>query len=83
MRRYISRFFDSMWMFLPAETVAHHLDHQRVWFQPHEAHMTARAMDDQSYVLTLGQFRNFSFEIEPTTALKLLAQKNNIFGSKP
>ena len=67
-----------MWMFLPAETVAHHLDHQRVWFQPHEAHMTARAMDDQSYVLTLGQFRNFCFEIELTNALRLLTQKNNI-----
>ena len=37
--------------------------------------MTASAMDDQTYVLTLSQFGNFGFEIEPTTTLKLLPKK--------
>ena len=36
--------------------------------------MAVREMDDQTYVLTLGQFGNFGFEIEPTIALKLLPQ---------
>ena len=45
--------------------------------------MAVSEMDEQTYVLTLGQFGNFGFEIEPTTALKLIPQKNNIFGSKP
>ena len=41
--------------------------------------MTVREMDDQTYVLTLGQFGNFGFEIKPTIALELLLQKNNIY----
>ena len=41
--------------------------------------MTVREMDDQTYVLTRGQFGNFGFEIETTIALKLLPQKNNIY----
>ena len=41
--------------------------------------MAVREMDDQTYVLTLGQFGNFGFEIEPTIALKLLPKKNNIY----
>ena len=63
----------------PAETVADHLDHHQDWFQRCAAPMTVRAMDDQTYLLTLGQFGNFGFEIEPTIALKLLPQKNNIY----
>ena len=63
----------------PAETVAHHLDHHQPWFQRCEATMTVREMDDQTYVLTLGQFGNFGFEIEPIITLKLLPQKNNIY----
>ena len=63
----------------PAETVAHHLDHHQPWFQRCEATMTVREMDDQTYVLTLGQFGNFGFEIKPTIALELLLQKNNIY----
>jgi len=63
----------------PAETVAHHLDQHQPWFQRCEATMTVREMDDQTYVLTLGQFGNFGFEIEPTIPLKLLLQKNNIY----
>ena len=41
--------------------------------------MAVREMDDQTYVLTLGQFGNFGFEIKPTIALELLLQKNNIY----
>ncbi len=67
-----------MEMRLPAETIAHHLDHHQLWFQRCSAPMTARAMDDQTYVLTFSQFGNFGFEIKPTTALKLLLQKKNI-----
>ena len=66
----------------PAETVVDHLDHLMPWFQRCEVTMTVREMDDQTHVLTLGQFGNFGFEIEPTIALKLLPQKNNIYRIK-
>ena len=64
-----------MEMRLPTETIAHHLDHHQLWFERCAAPMTASAMDDQTYVLTLSQFGNFVFEIEPTTTLKLLPKK--------
>ena len=72
--QYISRFSYSMEMRSTAETVAHHLDQHQPWFQRCEALMAVREMDDQTYVLTLGQFGSFGLEIEPTTALKLLPQ---------
>ena len=68
-----------MEMLSPAETVAHYLDHHQQWFQRCAAPMIARAINDQTYVLTLGQFGNFGFEIKPTIALELLLQKNNIY----
>ena len=79
MRRYISRFSDSMEVRTTAETVTHHLDQHQPRFQRCEEPMAVREMDDQTYVLTLGQFGNFGFEIEPTIALKMLPQKNNIY----
>ena len=69
-------------MRLPAEMVTYHLDHHQLWFQRCAAPIIARAMDDQTYVLTLGQFGNFGFSIKPTIALKLLLQKNNIYRIK-
>ena len=63
----------------PAETVANHLDNHQAWFQRCAAPMSVRAVDDQTYVLTLGKFGNFGFEIEPTIALKLLPQKSRVY----
>ena len=63
----------------PAETVADHLDNHQDWFQRCAAPMSVCAIDDQTYVLTLGQFGNFGFEIEPTIALKLLPQKSRVY----
>ena len=71
-RCYSSRFSDAMEMLSPAETVASYLDHHQAWFQRCAAPMTVQAIDQQSYALTLGQFGNFGFEVEPTIALRLL-----------
>ena len=78
-RCYSSRFSDAMEMLSPADTVASYLDHHQAWFQRCAAPMTVQAIDQQSYALTLGQFGNFGFEVEPTIALRLLPQQNQVY----
>ena len=73
-RCYSSRFSDAMEMLSPAETVGAYLDNHQAWFQRCATPMTVQAVDQQSYALTLGQFGNFGFEVEPTIALRLLPQ---------
>ena len=41
--------------------------------------MQVRALDSQSYVLTLGRFGNFGFDVEPTIALRLLPQEERVY----
>ncbi len=78
-RRYSSKFSDSMEMLAPAEKVAQYLDNHQQWFQRCAAPMSVRAVNHQTYALTLGQFANFGFEIEPTIALKLLPQLSRVY----
>lgn len=78
-RCYSSRFSDAMEMLSPATTVASYLDHHQAWFQRCATPMTVHAIDQQSYALTLGQFGNFGFEVEPTIALRLLPQQNQVY----
>ena len=78
-RCYSSRFSDAMEMLSPAETVASSLDNHQAWFQRCATPMTVQAIDQQSYALTLGQFGNFGFEVEPTIALRLLPQQSQVY----
>ena len=66
----------------PAETVAHHLDQHQPWFQRCEATMTVREMDDQTYVLTLGQFGNFGFELNQPLPWNCYYKRTIFIGSK-
>ena len=81
-RLYSSRFTDSMEMLSSVETVANHLNNHEAWFQRCAAPMTVSIVDAQSYKLTLGQFGNFGFEVEPTITLKLLPQEHGIYRIK-
>jgi len=63
-------------------TVANHLNNHKAWFKRCATPMTVSVVDDQSYNLTLGQFGNFGFEVEPTITLKLLPQQNGIYRIK-
>ena len=55
-RCYRSHFSDRMEMLAPPKNVAAYLDHHQGWFQRCAAPMEVKALDDQSYLLTLGQF---------------------------
>ena len=78
-RRYSSTFSDAMEMLASPEQVADYLDRHQLWFERCAAPMTVHVIDDQSYSLTLGQFGNFGFEVEPTIALRLLPQQERIY----
>ncbi|MFM7733992.1 MAG: DUF1997 domain-containing protein [Cyanobium sp.] len=78
-RRYESRFADLMEMRAPAPVVARYLDQHEGWFQRCAAPMTVTPLGCDGYVLTLGRFGNFGFEVEPTIGLELLPQDEGVY----
>ena len=78
-RCYSSTFSDAMEMLASAEQVADYLDRHQLWFERCAAPMTVHVIDDQSYSLTLGQFGNFGFEVEPMIGLRLLPQHQGTY----
>ena len=78
-RCYSSRFADLMEMRAPAPVVATYLDRHEGWFRRCAAPMQVTALDRNGYVLTLGRFGNFGFEVEPTIGLELLPQSDGIY----
>jgi hypothetical protein len=78
-RRYASTFADLMEMRAPAAVVGAYLDRHEGWFRRCAAPMTVEPIGSQGYVLTLGRFGNFGFEVEPTIGLELLPQAAGIY----
>ncbi len=78
-KRYASRFADLMEMRAPAGVVAAYLDRHEGWFQRCAAPMTATPLGRDGYLLTLGRFGNFGFEVEPTIGLELLPQDAGVY----
>ncbi|MEB3255634.1 MAG: DUF1997 domain-containing protein [Synechococcaceae cyanobacterium] len=78
-RRYGSQFADLMEMRAPAPVVAAYLDRHEGWFQRCAAPMRVQPLEDNGYVLTLGRFGNFGFEVEPTIGLSLLPQAAGVY----
>jgi len=78
-RRYASTFSDLMEMRAPAPVVATYLDRHEGWFRRCAAPMTVTPLGQRGYVLTLGRFGNFGFEVEPTIGLELLPQDEGVY----
>ncbi len=78
-RRYESCFSDLMEMRAPAPVVARYLDQHEGWFQRCAAPMSVEPLGDDGYVLTLGSFGNFGFEVEPTIGLELMPQAEGVY----
>jgi len=77
--RYASAFADLMEMRAPAGVVAAYLDRHEGWFRRCAAPMAVDPLGTNGYVLTLGRFGNFGFEVEPTIGLELLPQDQGIY----
>jgi len=78
-RCYRSQFADVMEMRAPARSVGTYLDHHEGWFRRCAAPMQVTALERNGYVLTLGRFGNFGFEVEPTIGLELLPQSEGVY----
>jgi len=78
-RCYSSHFADLMEMRAPARSVAAYLDRHDGWFRRCAAPMQVEALGANGYVLTLGRFGNFGFEVEPTIGLELLPQSQGVY----
>ena len=78
-RCYTSQFADLMEMRAPASTVAHYLDHHEGWFRRCASPMQVEPLGRNGYVLTLGRFGNFGFEVEPTIGLELMPQSRGVY----
>ena len=78
-RCYRSQFADLMEMRAPADTVAAYLDRHEGWFRRCAAPMQVEVLGQTGYVLTLGRFGNFGFEVEPTIGLELLPQSAGVY----
>lgn len=78
-RCYSSRFEDLMEMRAPAAVVGAYLDRHEGWFRRCAAPMQVEPIGRRGYVLTLGRFGNFGFEVEPTIALELLPQRQGVY----
>ena len=78
-RCYSSQFADVMEMRAAKASVAAYLDRHEGWFRRCAAPMQVRPLEQNGYVLTLGRFGNFGFEVEPTIGLELLPQSAGIY----
>lgn len=72
-------FANCMEMYADAEIVAHYLDEHRDWFRRCAQPMTAEALGDNGYALTIGKFASFGYEVEPKIGLDLLPQDNGVY----
>jgi len=77
--RYASAFADRMEMRAPPAVVAGYLDRHEGWFRRCAAPMAVEPLGLNGYVLTLGRFGNFGFEVEPTIGLELLPQAEGVY----
>ena len=78
-RCYRSTFSDQMEMLAPTPQVVSYLNGHQSWFERCAKPMRVSALDHQSYALTLGRFGNFGFEVEPTIALRLLPEDEQMY----
>ena len=78
-RRYASTFADLMEMRAPAQVVEAYLDRHEGWFRRCAAPMAVSSLGSNGYLLTLGRFGNFGFEVEPMLGLELLPQSEGIY----
>ena len=81
MRCYGSTFADLMEMRAPAAVVSAYLDRHEGWFCRCASPMRVQPLGHthNGYVLTLGRFGNFGFEVEPTIGLELLPQSAGVY----
>ncbi len=67
-----SHFVGSMELRSDAQTAIHYLNAHQGWFCRCAQPMTVKPVGDNGYLLTIGRYGSFGFEIEPQIGLRLL-----------
>lgn len=74
-----NQFVGRMELHADAETVMDYLDAHQGWFCRCAHPMQVEPVDNNGYILSLGRYGSFGFEVEPQIGLQLLPQEEGIY----
>ncbi|MEA5502847.1 DUF1997 domain-containing protein [Halotia wernerae UHCC 0503] len=77
--KFYGHYSDSMAMYAPKYTVAEYLDAHPSWFSRCAEPMKVQPLGENGYVLIIGRFGSFGYEVEPKIGLELLPQDQGIY----
>lgn len=72
-------FENSMEMYAEPSLVAQYLDNHAAWFRRCAQPMSTEPLGATGYVLTIGKFGSFGYEVEPKVGLDLLPQQEGVY----
>ncbi|MEC4803620.1 MAG: DUF1997 domain-containing protein [Jaaginema sp. PMC 1079.18] len=74
-----THFRGTMGMYGEFPVVSEYLDAHEGWFVRCAQPMTAEILSDDSYILTIGRFGSFGYEVEPKIGVVLLPPQNRLY----
>lgn len=74
-----TRYQGTMQMYAPALVVAEYLDRHEGWFHRCAQPMRVEPFTEQGYILTVGRFGSFGYEVEPKIAVVFDPPENNAY----
>jgi Protein of unknown function (DUF1997) len=77
--RFQSHFRGGMELYADVQQVANYLDAHRGWFFRCAQPMQVEPIGENGYVLTIGQFGSFGYQVEPKIGLDLLPQDAGVY----
>ncbi|MBR8836707.1 MAG: DUF1997 domain-containing protein [Stigonema ocellatum SAG 48.90 = DSM 106950] len=77
--RFHGSYSDSMEMYGPAFNVAEYLNNHASWFSRCAEPMKVEPLGKNGYVLGIGRFGSFGYEVEPKIGLELLPPESGIY----
>lgn len=80
--RFYGQFADCMEMYASAQTVAEYLNAHGGWFCRCAHPMKVEPLGKNGYILAIGRFGSFGYEVEPKVGLELLPPDNGIYRIK-
>lgn len=80
--RFYGQFADCMEMYASAQTVAEYLNTHQGWFCRCAHPMKVEALGENGYILAIGRFGSFGYEVEPKVGLELLPPDKGVYRIK-
>lgn len=74
-----SHFTGCMELYADAATVMRYLDAHRGWFTRCAQPMQVEPIGENGYILTVGRYHSFGYEVEPKIGLDLLPQEQGVY----